>query len=80
MRVPGSRARAVSARRRGGPQQADVASNRQRMLEVLNSGQFAAPIIIFVNQKKTADMVAKDLSRAGVRISVLLPSAFGSRR
>jgi ATP-dependent RNA helicase DDX23/PRP28 len=38
------------------------------MLELLNSGQFAPPIIIFVNQKKTADMVAKDLSRAGVRI------------
>jgi ATP-dependent RNA helicase DDX23/PRP28 len=38
------------------------------MLELLNSGQFTPPIIIFVNQKKTADMVAKDLSRAGVRI------------
>ncbi len=37
------------------------------MLEILNSGQFNAPIIIFVNQKKTADMVAKDLQRAGVR-------------
>jgi len=38
---------------------------KQRMLEILNSGQFASPIIAFVNQKKTADMVAKDLSRAG---------------
>jgi len=36
------------------------------MLEILNSGMFASPIIAFVNQKKTADMVAKDLSRAGV--------------
>lgn len=36
------------------------------MLEILNSGAFASPIIAFVNQKKTADMVAKDLSRAGV--------------
>lgn len=36
------------------------------MLEILNSGMFASPIIVFVNQKKTADMVAKDLSRAGV--------------
>jgi hypothetical protein len=36
-------------------------------LEILNSGQYASPIIVFVNQKKTADMVAKDLSRAGVR-------------
>lgn len=41
--------------------------HRQRLLEILNSGQFQAPIIVFVNQKKTADMVAKDLSRAGVR-------------
>lgn len=40
---------------------------RQRMLEILNSGQYASPIIVFVNQKKTADMVAKDLQRAGVR-------------
>lgn len=37
------------------------------MVEILNSGMFASPIIVFVNQKKTADMVAKDLSRAGVR-------------
>ena len=36
------------------------------MLEILNSNQFPAPIIVFVNQKKTADMVAKDLQRAGV--------------
>ena len=41
--------------------------HRQRLLEILNSGQYQAPIIVFVNQKKTADMVAKDLSRAGVR-------------
>ena len=40
---------------------------RQRLVEILNSGQYQAPIIVFVNQKKTADMVAKDLSRAGVR-------------
>ena len=38
------------------------------MLEILNHGEFAAPIIVFVNQKKTADMVAKDISRAGVRV------------
>ncbi|KAJ7098007.1 P-loop containing nucleoside triphosphate hydrolase protein [Mycena belliarum] len=37
---------------------------KQKLLEILNSGQFAAPIIVFVNQKKTADMVAKDLGRA----------------
>ncbi|KAG2367488.1 P-loop containing nucleoside triphosphate hydrolase protein [Suillus spraguei] len=38
---------------------------KQLMLEILNSGQYPSPIIVFVNQKKTADMVAKDLSRAG---------------
>jgi ATP-dependent RNA helicase DDX23/PRP28 len=38
---------------------------KQKLLEILNSGQYPSPIIIFVNQKKTADMVAKDLSRAG---------------
>jgi ATP-dependent RNA helicase DDX23/PRP28 len=42
--------------------------SRQRLLEILNSGQYASPIIVFVNQKKTADVVAKDLSRAGVRL------------
>ncbi|TFK84628.1 DEAD-domain-containing protein [Polyporus arcularius HHB13444] len=44
---------------------------KQRMLEILNSGQFNAPIIIFVNQKKTADMVAKDLQRAGWNAATL---------
>ncbi|KAG1891237.1 P-loop containing nucleoside triphosphate hydrolase protein [Suillus subluteus] len=38
---------------------------KQMVLEILNSGQYPSPIIVFVNQKKTADMVAKDLSRAG---------------
>jgi DEAD/DEAH box helicase len=39
---------------------------RQRLVEILNTGGFASPIIVFVNQKKTADMVAKDLQRAHV--------------
>lgn len=39
-----------------------------RILEILNSNQYSPPIIVFVNQKKTADMVAKDLSRGGVRL------------
>ncbi|KAG8932362.1 mRNA splicing protein prp28 [Tulasnella sp. 417] len=38
---------------------------KARILEILNNGGFEPPIIVFVNQKKTADMVAKDLSRAG---------------
>ncbi|KAJ7489800.1 P-loop containing nucleoside triphosphate hydrolase protein [Mycena galericulata] len=37
---------------------------KQKLLEILNSGLYASPIIVFVNQKKTADMVAKDLARA----------------
>lgn len=41
------------------------------MLEILNSNQYASPIIVFVNQKKTADMVAKDLSRGGWHTSTL---------
>lgn len=44
---------------------------KQRLLEILNSGDYASPIIVFVNQKKTADMVAKDLSRAGWSASTL---------
>jgi superfamily II DNA/RNA helicase len=44
----------------------NTATGRQKLLEILNSGVYASPIIVFVNQKKTADMVAKDLSRAGV--------------
>ncbi|KAH9966727.1 P-loop containing nucleoside triphosphate hydrolase protein [Russula dissimulans] len=44
---------------------------KQRLLEILNSGQYQAPIIVFVNQKKTADMVAKDLSRAGWNAATL---------
>lgn len=37
---------------------------RGRLLEVLNQGH-QPPIIVFVNQKKTADQLAKDISRAG---------------
>ena len=37
------------------------------MLEILNNDGFPPPIIVFVNQKKTADMVCKDIQRGGVR-------------
>ena len=47
-------------------------SLRQKLLEILNSGLYASPIIVFVNQKKTADMVAKDLSRAGVCFFIVI--------
>lgn len=43
---------------------------RQKLLEILNKGGYQPPIIVFVNQKKTADMVAKDLQKAGVRLSI----------
>ncbi|KIM55099.1 hypothetical protein SCLCIDRAFT_1221393 [Scleroderma citrinum Foug A] len=42
---------------------------RQRMSEILE--KYPPPVIVFVNQKKTADMVAKDLSRAGWSTSTL---------
>lgn len=48
--------------------------HRQRLLEILNSNVYPSPIIVFVNQKKTADMVAKDLQRAGVRRLSSFPS------
>jgi ATP-dependent RNA helicase DDX23/PRP28 len=66
--VAGDEKKKSAGRGRMRPRCADGFPYRQRMLEILNSNQFAPPIIIFVNQKKTADMVAKDLSRTGVRV------------
>ncbi|EPQ58209.1 P-loop containing nucleoside triphosphate hydrolase protein [Gloeophyllum trabeum ATCC 11539] len=43
----------------------------QRILEILNSNQYPPPIIVFVNQKKTADMVAKGLQRGGWNAAIL---------
>ena len=44
------------------------------MIDILHNDGFPAPIIVFVNQKKTADMVAKDLQRAGVCILNFYPN------
>ncbi|KAF6761555.1 pre-mRNA-splicing ATP-dependent RNA helicase PRP28 [Ephemerocybe angulata] len=44
---------------------------KHRVLEILNSSQYPSPIIVFVNQRQTADMVAKDLSRGGWRTAAL---------
>ncbi|KAK7054994.1 mRNA splicing protein prp28 [Paramarasmius palmivorus] len=44
---------------------------KQKLLEILNSNMYAPPIIVFVNQKKTADMVAKDLQKANWSTSTL---------
>ncbi|KDE07375.1 hypothetical protein MVLG_02416 [Microbotryum lychnidis-dioicae p1A1 Lamole] len=37
---------------------------KARLLEILNHGGFEPPMIVFVNQKKAADVVMKDLVRA----------------
>lgn len=39
--------------------------NRKKLLEVLSRG-FEPPIIIFVNQKKGCDVLAKSLEKMGV--------------
>lgn len=47
--------------------------NRKKLLEVLGSG-FEPPIIIFVNQKKGCDVLAKSLEKMGVSTWCLLLS------
>ncbi|KAK4058475.1 mRNA splicing protein prp28 [Microbotryomycetes sp. JL221] len=37
---------------------------KARLVDILNNGGFDPPIIVFVNQKKAADMLQKDLQRA----------------
>lgn len=34
-------------------------------MEILNSGKFPAPIIIFVNQRRGVDILSKTLNRSG---------------
>ncbi|KAI9008905.1 P-loop containing nucleoside triphosphate hydrolase protein [Phycomyces nitens] len=43
----------------------DENKKKNRLLEILNSGVYAPPIIIFVNQKKGVDVLAKALNRLG---------------
>ena len=43
---------------------------KNRLIEVLRSG-FPPPIIVFVNQKKTAEMVAKFVIQAGQSVTTL---------
>lgn len=38
---------------------------KKRLAEILTSGQFAAPIIVFVNIKRNCDTVARDIKRLG---------------
>ncbi|EPQ31081.1 uncharacterized protein PFL1_01270 [Pseudozyma flocculosa PF-1] len=44
---------------------------KARLLQILNTGGFAPPMIVFVNQKKAADALGKDLQRAGWYPAVL---------
>ncbi|WFD20269.1 RNA helicase [Malassezia caprae] len=48
----------------------DEAHRQRRLLELLDSG-FGAPMIVFVNQKANADLVGRDLRRAGWHVAVL---------
>ncbi|KAI8388286.1 P-loop containing nucleoside triphosphate hydrolase protein [Radiomyces spectabilis] len=43
----------------------DEGRKKNRLLEILNSGQYAPPVIIFVNQKKGVDILAKSLNKMG---------------
>jgi ATP-dependent RNA helicase DDX23/PRP28 len=38
---------------------------KKRIAEILNSREFTAPIIVFVNIKRSCDMVARDIQKAG---------------
>lgn len=41
------------------------------MIQILHSIGLPPPMIIFCNQKKTADMVCRDVQRAGVSLSLI---------
>lgn len=44
---------------------------RKKLREVLDSGGFEPPIIIFVNQKKGADVLARSLEKMGYNSATL---------
>ncbi len=44
----------------------DENRKKARLLEILGSGEFTSPIIIFVNQKTSCDVLAKSLDKSGV--------------
>ncbi|KAI8075621.1 P-loop containing nucleoside triphosphate hydrolase protein [Thamnidium elegans] len=43
----------------------DEAKKTNRLIEILNSGKFAPPMIIFVNQRRGVDTLSKTLNRLG---------------
>ena len=45
----------------------DENRKKQRLLDILNSGDYEPPMIIFVNQKKGCDVLSKALEKLGVR-------------
>lgn len=53
--------------------------NRKKLMNVLASG-FEPPIIIFVNQKKGCDVLAKSLEKLGVSTRCLFMSVMLSRK
>lgn len=46
---------------------------KARLIEILNSGGFEPPMIVFVNQKKGADVLMKDLVKARVSYCPIVP-------
>ncbi|KAL2124658.1 hypothetical protein VTJ04DRAFT_1023 [Mycothermus thermophilus] len=44
---------------------------KRRLQEILNSGQFKPPIIVFVNIKRNCEMVAKEIKSWGYSVAVL---------
>ena len=47
------------------------AEKRKKLVKILQSGEYDPPIIIFVNQKKGADVLAKGLEKLGFRAVTL---------
>ncbi|KAJ3106137.1 DEAD (Asp-Glu-Ala-Asp) box polypeptide 23 [Phlyctochytrium planicorne] len=49
----------------------DENKKKNRLIEILNSGEYPAPIIVFVNQKKGCDVLSKALDKTGYRSATL---------
>ncbi|KAJ3122605.1 DEAD (Asp-Glu-Ala-Asp) box polypeptide 23, partial [Nowakowskiella sp. JEL0407] len=49
----------------------DEGKKRQRLLEILGSGLYDPPVIVFVNQKKAVDVLSKALDKLGYKSTTL---------
>ncbi|RKP22209.1 P-loop containing nucleoside triphosphate hydrolase protein, partial [Syncephalis pseudoplumigaleata] len=49
----------------------DDGKKRNRLVEILRSGEFLPPVIIFVNQKKGVDQLARFLTKSGLSAATL---------